>query len=168
MSARSLAYFHLPKQLKMKIGNIIDIGILLISLLLSFLTSTLALPSWPQPERREQEISAPRPYTAYNAPPVEHYSYGGVGPAPTIVSSISTKASATSEADGEVTSRDEQSGKSILSIFCRPGTHYVPFKHLLPHWLHLPRARSAFYHRSSAPYRRQLTPFPATPSRPRP
>lgn len=77
--------------------------------LLSLITSTRAHPSWLQPRQREQGLNEPRQYTAYEqATNVEHYSYGGYGPAPTVVNSASTKVLITSDADGEVTPLYEQ------------------------------------------------------------
>jgi hypothetical protein len=150
--------------------NIIDIGILSIILFLSMISSTLALPSWLQPERRELELKAPRQYTAYNPLQVEHYSYGGIGPQPTIASSLSTKISATSQADGEFTSREDSSGMLMLTTSIRLSVSLRTncfSQHLQPRCIHLLRVVPAVLRRSSAPHhRRRLTPSRLTPANP--
>lgn len=86
-----------------------------VSILLALVPAIHGLPNWFQAKKNAEDVrNLPRQYSVYGANPVAYggYTYPGYGPAPT-VATTSTSALSTAISDGEATSADPYSGKSL-------------------------------------------------------
>ena len=87
-------------------GNKFNIGLASTALVLTLAPATQAFPQWMKPHH-DKSKNAPPQYNAYDSIPAYGggYSYGGLGPQPTIVTSlVPTISSATTESSSAETS----------------------------------------------------------------
>jgi hypothetical protein len=101
-------------------GSTFNIVLVSTAVILTLAPGSQAFPQWMKP-RHDESKNAPRQYNAYDSPPPAYggyYSYGGLGPQPTIVTTPTFKvSSATSEASGEETSSNVlPSGKLVSHL----------------------------------------------------
>lgn len=111
-------------------GNTFNYGLVSTAVILTFAPATQAFPQWMKPRHIEEVKNAPSGYNVYEPPQYGgSYTYGGLGPQPTIATTLASVSSATSEASGEETS--SSSSKFFPHCSKVQSSHYSSFHHCL-------------------------------------